>query len=693
VAAADEVAALRGTRPATFRDLLTHSQFSKLFVAMLVSSLGSWVGLFAVTSMVVELDDPRGAAFAVAGVMIARMLPSVLFGPFAGVLVDRMDRKRLMVVADVGRGAMYAVLPLFPRIWIILLLSFAIECLSLVWTPARDSVMPNVVPRRQLANANSISLFSTYGTLPLGGAIFTVLAGVGSASGVPYFQANQEFVPLWLVAGTFLVSALMVSRMEIRSPKSRTGARFDPRSVGKDIIEGIRFLRQHSLAGAMTVSIVLAFSGVGAVLALGPVFAQQTVDAGAAGWGILVTSMGVGMGIGMAALGPVSKVIEREVLFPFSMLAAAGALFVLAAMPTIELAAGFTVVLGFFVGMTWVTGYTLLQENIADEYRGRTFGSLTVMARLGLFLSLAGFPILAGVVGDHVFFVGEHRIDLSGARLALWIAGVFAAVGGVSARRGLKRHRVTRPRPLSLRARLKATPRQGEFIVFEGVEGAGKGTQIRLARELLEEEGFEVLVTREPGGTELGEMIRPILLDHETGPIDPRTEALLFAAARAQHVTTVLRPALEAGRVVLCDRYLDSSLAYQGVARGLGEQDILSLNVWATQGLFPDFVILLHVEPELGLLRSTKGPDRIESEEASFHAKVADAYLRIAEDHPERFVVVDADKPTEEVHADVRTALLRFLRGREDDAGEFGQDAGHAGRDAGESGRDAGATS
>ncbi len=126
----------------------------------------------------------------------------------------------------------------------------------------------------------------------------------------------------------------------------------------------------------------------------------------------------------------------------------------------------------------------------------------------------------------------------------------------------------------------------------------------------------------------------------------------------------MIRPALAEGKVVICDRYVDSSLAYQGWARGLGEQDVLTLNVWATQGLFPDLVILLHLEPEAGLLRSLEEPDRIEMEGADFHAKVSDAYLRIAEEHPERFVVVDADATPEVVHERVVEALERVLRPR-----------------------------
>jgi dTMP kinase len=172
---------------------------------------------------------------------------------------------------------------------------------------------------------------------------------------------------------------------------------------------------------------------------------------------------------------------------------------------------------------------------------------------------------------------------------------------------------------------------------------------------------MDVLVTREPGGTAAGEQIRQLLLDPDTGKLDARAEALLFAASRAQTVANVIRPALADGKVVICDRYVDSSLAYQGWARGLGEPDVLTLNVWATQGLFPDLVVLLHIEPERGLGRSESPPDRMELEGQNFHAKVADAYLKIAEEHPERFAVVDADRPPADVFASVREAIEKLL--------------------------------
>jgi len=663
---AEEVAALRGTKSATLKDLLTHPSFARLLAAMSVSSLGDWVGFLAVATLVADLGGGAGgAAFSVAGLMIARTLPAVLFGPIAGTLVDRLDRKRIMIAADLGRGVMYAAMVFLGQLWAIYALSFAIECLSLVWGPARDASLPNLVPRRQLANANSIALASTYGTLPLGGIVFTVLVALNTllSHAIPILEGRDQAVPLFLDAATFLFSAAMISRVPIPpSPAMLTGG-LDFSRIWRDVVDGIRFLREDSMASAMTAGIVVAFSAVGAVLALAPIFVVETLGADDAGWGFMVTSFGVGIGLGMLSANQAARLMERVSIFPLSLVASAATLFVLAAMPTFALAAVVTVWLGAFCGLAWVTGYTLLQENVQDEFRGRTFASLTVLSRMGLFLSLATFPTLAGVYGT--LGAGSEL----GIRFALASAGIAVALAGLNTRRLLKRYRLSRPQPLTLVPKLKRPPATGFFIAFEGVEGSGKGTQIRLAEEHLRAEGHDVLVTREPGGTEVGERVRELLLDPSTGKLDARTEALLFAASRAQSVHSVIRPALADGKVVICDRYVDSSLAYQGWGRGLGEQDILTLNVWGTQGLFPDLVILLHLEPERGLLRSTEPPDRMEMEGQDFHAKVADAYLRIAEEHPERIVVIEADKEPAEVFEGVRKALEKALSEREDGAG------------------------
>lgn len=202
----------------------------------------------------------------------------------------------------------------------------------------------------------------------------------------------------------------------------------------------------------------------------------------------------------------------------------------------------------------------------------------------------------------------------------------------------------------------------GRLIAFEGVEGSGKSTQLELLRQALEGRGREVVVTREPGGTPAGERMRAVLLDPGV-QLHPRAEALLFAAARAELVDAVIRPALERGAVVLCDRYLDSSLAYQGDARGLGRGPVEEVNRFATGGLLPDLVVLLDLEPASGLRRRSGELDRIEAQDLAFHRRVRQAFRDLAAADPGRFAVVDGAAPVAEVAAGVQAAALALLEG------------------------------
>lgn len=193
------------------------------------------------------------------------------------------------------------------------------------------------------------------------------------------------------------------------------------------------------------------------------------------------------------------------------------------------------------------------------------------------------------------------------------------------------------------------------FVTFEGLDGSGKSTQAELLRARLEADGVDVVSTREPGGTELGERVRDLVL--HGGHVTPWAEALLYAAARAQHVDEVIRPALERGASVICDRYLDSSVAYQGVGRGLGLERVLELNLAAVGGLLPDRTFLLSLEPaEIGS-RLGGVHDRLERESEEFHARAAAAYRDLAGRFPERIVVLDAARPPDELAEEVYGSL------------------------------------
>lgn len=214
------------------------------------------------------------------------------------------------------------------------------------------------------------------------------------------------------------------------------------------------------------------------------------------------------------------------------------------------------------------------------------------------------------------------------------------------------------------------SPRRGLFIALEGGDGSGKSTQARLLREHLERAGHRVQLTREPGGTDLAERIRSLVLDHGQGTVDSHTEALLFAAARSSHVREMVLPALAEGTVVVTDRYIDSSVAYQGAGRALGEEPVEQLNAWATDGLRPDLTVVLDAEPALaarrraGRLRAPGAApaDRLESESAAFHDRIRASFLDQAARQDRPYLVLDASRPSAEIAAEVADVVLTLLQ-------------------------------
>lgn len=199
----------------------------------------------------------------------------------------------------------------------------------------------------------------------------------------------------------------------------------------------------------------------------------------------------------------------------------------------------------------------------------------------------------------------------------------------------------------------------GAFIAFEGGEGAGKSTQEALLAEWLTGQGRDVLRTREPGGTPAGEAIRAVLLGNEYAGLDDRAEALLFAASRGEHVMRVIQPALDAGAVVVCDRYVDSSIAYQGIGRELGDE-VREVNLWATRRLKPDLTVVLDIDPAVGLSR-VQDPDRLESEPIEYHRKVRQGFLDIAATDPSRYLVLDAAGDIDDIAASIRVRVASIL--------------------------------
>lgn len=206
---------------------------------------------------------------------------------------------------------------------------------------------------------------------------------------------------------------------------------------------------------------------------------------------------------------------------------------------------------------------------------------------------------------------------------------------------------------------------KGLFITIEGPDGSGKSTQIKKLADYLEQAGHAVVLTREPGGTKISEKIREIILDKDNIEMDPVTEALLYAASRAQHVAEVIRPALKEGKTVICDRFVDSSIVYQGIGRELGIETVENINCIAVKNTLPHITFLFQLCPEIGLERKTQQgeKDRLEQEALAFHQKVFEGYKGLKELYPDRIVVVDASRSIEEMHRDMVMAIEKRIKG------------------------------
>jgi len=623
---------------------------------MLFSSLGDWLGLLATTAMAQQLSggDYTTANFAIAGVFIARLLPAVFLGPIAGVIADKLDRRKLMVNCDILRTALYISIPIANNYFWLYTAMILVECITLFWSPAKEASVPNLVPRDKLENANQVSLLAAYGTAPVAAALFTFLSLFTSAINAA-FSLNVTAVELALYANalSFAFAAFTIWGLH-EIPKGAAAKHSAESGIIKSLLEGWKAVSGSKLIRGLIVGMVGAFVAAGAVIGLARTFVGD-LGGGEAAYGVLFGAVFTGLATGIA-LGPkVFAQFSRRRLFGASLTISGAFLVALAAIPNLVLAVFIVIILGAFSGITWVTGFTMLGMEVKDDVRGRTFAFVQSLIRVVLVGVLAVAPLIAAAVGQHTFKFQNTQVSYNGAAVTILIAGLFASlIGFVSYKQMKDRPNVSLWSDIvnAFKGELGSitgAPTAGIFIAFEGGEGIGKSTQSKLLKQWLEQEGETVVLSREPGGTDLGIEIRRILLSHSTGEISPRAEALLYAADRAHHVFSVIRPALSRGEVVISDRYFDSSIAYQGAGRVLEPGEVARISRWATESLFPTLTIIIDLPAEIGLGR-LKSKDRLESQPIEFHERVRQEFLQLAALDPERYLIVDGNQSIDDTH-------------------------------------------
>lgn len=634
----------------------------------------------------------RGAAFAVATVFGARVLATVLFGAvLLGPLTTLtapdgpLDRRWTMVGADGVRAALLIVAPLWidwtpgNALTVLLVTAFVTGIAERLWTVCRESAAPGLLPAPPPEGASvrplpdhldalrRLSLRTGFVALPLAAAVLVTASLFNNllATGIAWFDQHHAALAAYVAAGLFAASVSVLTALKL--PGTRTPR---PRSP----LEGLRRPRSGSgvdkgRTGAVLLLVVACAAVAGAISAAVAVCVLHASDLGGGPvlYGLLVLGLTGGVGVGIRTAPALLPSLSRRRLLALAIALTGIALLAAGLVPDVTTVLLILTLAGVGAGISANTGHALLDQETEDSRRTRITEHLHAVVRVFMALGALIAPVVAGLIGRHRLENGRFVFAHGGASFTLMLVGALLlpvavlVLAKVDDRSGIPLRQDIKDALLGGDDPVTAPAGNGFFISLEGGDGAGKSTQAEALAEWIRAKGHEVVLTREPGATPVGKRLRSILLDVSEAGLSHRAEALLYAADRAEHVDTVVRPALERGAVVISDRYIDSSVAYQGAGRDLSPTEIARINRWATGGLVPHLTVLLDVPPEVARERFTEAPDRLESEPAEFHARVRAGFLTLAAADPGRYLVVDAGQEPEGVTSVIRHRLDTVL--------------------------------
>ncbi|MER5849344.1 dTMP kinase [Streptomyces sp. NPDC002012] len=687
------------SRERAVRALLRVPPLKRLWSAQLVGSIGDALALLVLVLMSLQaavLEGSfgagyRGAAFAVAAVFGARILATLLFGAvLLGPLTTLtapggpLDRRWLMIGTDGLRLALLVVAPLWidwmpdKALMMILITVFVIGAAERLWTVAKDGAAPALLPAPPPEGAavrplpdhldalRRLSIRTDFAAIPAAAAVLLIATLIGSllGSGLEWFSLHQAALGSYVAAGLFSASISTLYFLEL--PGSQTPR---PRSP----LEGLRRPSTGSgpdkgRTGSVPLIVGVSAAVAGAIAAAAAVAVLHAADLGGgpATFALLILGLTGATGVGIRTAGKVLPALSRRRLLALATAVTGIALLAMGLVPDTATVLMIAVLAGYAAGVAAGTGHVLVDQETEEFRRARTTEHLQAVVRVLIALGALAGPLLAAAIGEHRLTSGNFVFAHGGAAFALMLIGaLLLPVSVIVLAKTDDRSGV--PLRRDLREALRggdpavAPAATGFFLVLEGGDGAGKSTQVEALTEWIRAKGHEVVVTREPGATPVGKRLRSILLDVSSAGLSNRAEALLYAADRAEHVDSVVRPALERGAIVISDRYIDSSVAYQGAGRDLSPTEIARISRWATSGLVPHLTVLLDVDPETARERFTEAPDRLESEPPEFHARVRSGFLTLAAADPTRYLVVDAGQDPESITTVVRHRLDQLL--------------------------------
>ena len=422
-------------------------QYFRLWLVQLVGSLGDWLGFLAIAAAATELGGGTPET-AVGFVFTARIIPGLFLAPLAGVLVDRWNRKKVMILCDLGRVAILLLLPFATTVWHLVLASFALEIFTLLWIPAKDSVVPSIVPEESLTTVNSLQMAATYGTVPIAASLFIFLGRfadkVETWPGAESINADQIGLGFYADSLTFLFSAVMIYFISIphrtskEVVKDKKKPKLDLKSTIDELREGWEFIFVNPVVRAVCAALGAGLIGGGMLIPLGPIFAKDVLGENPAdGMSVLQTALGIGVAIGVAFIALSRQRISQVRLFVVSVFGAGISLFFATSMSGLWPAASLIGLLGVFAGAIYVLGFTLLQISVSENLRGRIFSAVYTIVRLSLIIAMSVGPFVAATFNglSEEFF--EKRITIfgweifvPGVRVTLWLASLIIIGAG-----------------------------------------------------------------------------------------------------------------------------------------------------------------------------------------------------------------------------------------------------------------------
>ncbi|MEV0071820.1 dTMP kinase [Amycolatopsis sp. NPDC050768] len=649
------------------RRVLAIRPFRRLWGVTYLCSVADWLNLLALTSLSTKLlSNYTAQNFAFVGVVLTNLLPGLLFAPIGGILADRFDRRKVMVVCDFLRCGFLLSIAIVGAPWWLFVANFLVGCCSIMWIPSKDAAVPNLLRRPdQVETANQLGLVMTYGLAVITAAGANALI-LGANTTFHLFQGSTADLYiakivvvinglLYLTSGILIATRIPelslrdVHKLPDQKVKNADEEKF---GFGDMVRDGLRFVKSTPLVRGLLIGAFGAFAAGGAVVASAKPYSSSLL-AGDAAFNLLVLAVFLGLATGMALAPKLARRLPHDRLFGISIVVAGLSLVIIALSPHLAISVIAVALTGFCAGIAFLTGVTIIGSRVEDAIRGRVNAIYQSMLKIVLFGSTIVTPALIGLVRPHQINVWGSPVTIDGTRPVMIGGGLLAVLLGVIAYRQMDDRRSEKILT-DLRNALRRAPRRvnGFLIALEGTTAINTASQAARLSRWLGTGTRPVVLAADPALDE--RRFRSLISDASlTGA---RAQALVAAAVRAELVEREIQPALDAGSVVVMERFVDSPLAHLCTIAGLDVGELEGLADWATGKLRPDLTVLLDAEPGQREQNS--------SVSVNDQWRVQHLLAEMAAADPDRYVVVDADGTDDEVAARVRTAVLAVFVGR-----------------------------